>query len=570
MTRHHSRPRLRPLIAVLLVLVTAATAPAALQVEYQTIIPGYTLASGRQLAVDGAGNAYAVASHYPDGVTLAILVVKLDLSGDVLWERVIAGTDHDQAEGIAIGADGGVWLAGWTDSPDFPRTVDALQPQSGGFREAFLLRLDPADGDLAYSTLLGGEYTDMAMGLTVAGDGSLGLVGSTWSTDFPVQDAFQPEKMGFPYDTSDFFVTRLTADGRALVHSSYLGGTGDDTAAGIALAPGGDLVVVGTTDSEDFRVYGPFQAELAGYQDGVIARVAADGSGLVASTYLGGQDLERIGGVAVAADGSVVVAGSTRSPDFPVTAGAFTPQFVGEIDGCEIPFGGDYNCPDMFAVRLVPDGGAMAYGTFLGGTETDVCRALVLDAAERPVLAGYSVSPDFPQVEFSDAAIIAARLQAGGDDLDDVLALDSGRANAGHGLALGPGGDLFLTGAGPQPAELMVVRLAEDATAAPQGAAAALRMTRVAPNPFNPRTTISLRLERSGPVEVAAYDVAGRRRATLIAGHLAAGLHTLVWQGTDDAGRALASGTYLIRARRLATDAAPGPVTDVAKVQLIR
>jgi hypothetical protein len=549
MNRHHPLAR-RFLGAIMLFLLPASVALATPpEPVYQTTIGGYTLSSGRHLAVDQAGHAYAVGAFYPDGVNLAILAVKLAPDGDVLWERTLAGADHDHASGIVLGSEGDLWIAGWTDSTDFPRTDDALQPESGGFRDVFLVRLDAVTGDLAYATLLGGQYTDHGGGLAVAADGTLCLTGATWSTDFPVAGAFQPEKAGYPYDTSDLFVTRLSADGRSILWSSYLGGGGDDGRAEIALAPDGDLVVAGVTDSEDFPGAGGVQPTLAGANDLVVARIPADGSAVTAATYLGGADLEFLGGVAVAASGEVVIAGSTRSPGFPTTAESFMPQFVGEIDGCEVPFGGDHNCPDMVAVKLGAHLATLPFGTFLGGVSTDACRDLALDAQGRPLLAGYTVSPDFPGAEADGAAMLVSQLGAAGEALDYTVAIASGRANAGHGLALGSDGDLYLTGAGPQPAEMLVVRLSRSAiTPAPDTIPAAVQLAAVAPNPFNPRTTVSLTVGRAAAVEVAVHDLAGRRRAVLVRGDLDAGTHRLVWDGTDRRGRALPSGTYVIRA----------------------
>jgi flagellar hook assembly protein FlgD len=116
----------------------------------------------------------------------------------------------------------------------------------------------------------------------------------------------------------------------------------------------------------------------------------------------------------------------------------------------------------------------------------------------------------------------------------------------------------------------MVARLTEDVTAVPGGAPAAVRLMEVAPNPFNPRTTIALRLDRPGPVEVAVHDLAGRRLAVLADRHFAAGRHTLVWRGTDEAGRALPSGTYHILARSAARGLDDRATTDAAKVVLVR
>ena len=76
---------------------------------------------------------------------------------------------------------------------------------------------------------------------------------------------------------------------------------------------------------------------------------------------------------------------------------------------------------------------------------------------------------------------------------------------------------------------------------------ARLELGRNFPNPFNPKTTLRFALPTSGKVDLAVYDVQGRRVITLASGHLDAGYHEMEWLGRDDAGRSVSSGIYFSR-----------------------
>src|SRR5262249_12792395 len=141
------------------------------------------------------------------------------------------------------------------------------------------------------------------------------VTGSTQSINFPTANAFQPTNHGI----GDAFVARLSADGSALVFSTYLGGSKDDGGLGIAVDPTtGDALLTGETSSTDFPTANPLQPTNHGFADAFAARLSADGSALVYATYLGGSGND--GGLGIAVDpttGDALLTGDTRSTDFP-------------------------------------------------------------------------------------------------------------------------------------------------------------------------------------------------------------------------------------------------------------
>ena len=177
--------------------------------EYETVITGYYLASGRGIVSDSNGNAYVfartIANHQND-----IVVAKLDPEGAILWEKPITGDDHDYAEDIV----------GWTDSENFPVTPDAMNSVLV-VRDAFLMKMSPLDGTILYCTFLGGDYVDAGNGITLNSDGEIYIVGTTGSTDFPTVNAYQSEPSAPLYIYTDAFVTKLNPAGTSILYSTY-------------------------------------------------------------------------------------------------------------------------------------------------------------------------------------------------------------------------------------------------------------------------------------------------------------------------------------------------------------
>ncbi|MHC5009230.1 MAG: SBBP repeat-containing protein, partial [Planctomycetota bacterium] len=430
-----------------------------LSLVYETTVTGFYLASGQQMTVDPQGNAY-VAGRAIDAEN-DIVVVKLDAEGDLLWTTHIRGNDHDYATGVVLDDANDLYITGWTDSSDFP-IVDGIQTTLTGFRDAFVMKLASQDGAILYSTFLGGDYADEAHGITLNGAGEIYLVGSTQSSDFPTVDPIQGGPIGNPYSYSDAFITKLSADGSTILYSTYLGGAKDDRAVALELDADGNVIFAGNTDSANFPMMNPIQAAYAGEQDIFVTRLSADGSVIDYSTYLGGEDWDRVARLVLDSSGNAYVAGSTRSIAFPTTPGAFQEQFVGAILGCEVPFGADHNCDDAFVTKLTPDGSALAYSTYLGGTGTDEARDLAVDSAGRAHVVGYTVSQDFPPAGISSAAdIFVSKLGASGSELLYTHTTDSASANAGHGIAVDADDDVYFTGAINAPADVYIAKITE-------------------------------------------------------------------------------------------------------------
>jgi uncharacterized protein (TIGR03437 family) len=229
----------------------------------------------RALAVDGSGSIYlAGATTSSDFPTLNAIqnrlastlgnafATKLDPAGKTIYSTYLGGTGYDRANSLGLDARGNVVITGYSDSTDFPTTPGAFMrtvSDAPVWTNAFVAKID-ASGKLVYSTYLGGSRHDSANGCALQPDGSAIVVGATTSLDFPVSaNALQPTNAA-GIDKSSAFITRLSADGTAVIYSSYLGGSFATGANAVALDGGGNAVIVGGTDAPDFPTLNPIQS----------------------------------------------------------------------------------------------------------------------------------------------------------------------------------------------------------------------------------------------------------------------------------------------------------------------
>ena len=302
------------------------------------------------------------------------------------YASFLGGSGADTAYAIALDSQHNFYVSGETGSTDFPIS-GGVQGSNGGTNDAFVLKIKSDGSGIAYSTFLGGSLVDASQALAVDSTGSAYVTGFTSSANFPTMNALQPALAG----GQDIFVTKLSPDGASLVFSTYLGGTGLDTIAAIALDASNNVVLAGTTKSTDFPVVNALEPTLtgtAGNSDAFVAKLKADGSALIFSTYFGGTGVDGATGVAVSSTGNIWVSGGTGSTDLPVV-NALQPTFGG---------GGVTNISpgDAFLAEFKGDGSALLFSTFWGGSGQEQATTLSLDSSDNVFLVGITSSPDFP------------------------------------------------------------------------------------------------------------------------------------------------------------------------------
>lgn len=389
-------------------LFVAKLTPDGRSIVYATYLGGAAEDIGTSIAVDGSGAAYvtgrtnslnfpttpnaydATNGRFPvcaGGDCIDSFVAKLAPDGGLLFSTYLGGEHDDYGEAIAVDAAGNTYITGSTNSFGFPR-VNAFEPDKKQGSEAFVTKLNATGTDVVYSSYIGGNRGDGGFGVAVGADGSAVFVGDTFSFDFLTRDPLQAANAGAPdpLDALDAFVARVDASG-ALVFSTYLGGPGRDLARAVAIGPEGTIAIGGETLSPGFPTLGAAQAALAGDDDGFLAVVAGDGAALVASTYLGGSGEDGVASVAATADGRFVLAGSTRSIDFPTVA-----PLQAACASCIAP--GFF--ADAFVTVYDPAAARFDFSTFLGGTAAEEGAGVAVAADGAVVIAGRTFSTNFP------------------------------------------------------------------------------------------------------------------------------------------------------------------------------
>ncbi|HYJ88611.1 MAG TPA: SBBP repeat-containing protein, partial [Pyrinomonadaceae bacterium] len=296
---------------------------------YSTFIGGNVFDAAHAIALDSSNNAYVVgrttSSNFPTvnpiqatfaGGSSDVFVLKLNTAGSALvYSTFLGGSDFEAGLSVAVDSSGNAYLTGQGRSTNFP-TVNAIQATFGGGAiegDAFVTKVNAAGSALVYSTYLGGTGEDVGFEIAVDSSGSAHVAGSTFSTNFPTANALQAALSG----TSDGFVTKLNAAGSAFAYSTFLGGTGGDSANGIALDSVGTTYVALGTTSTDFPTVNPTQAASGGGTDGAVTKFNAAGSALLYSTYLGGSGSDAALAIALDSAGSMYITGRTTSTNFP-------------------------------------------------------------------------------------------------------------------------------------------------------------------------------------------------------------------------------------------------------------
>jgi len=393
--------------------------PTGSSLVYSTYLGGSGRDSNGGITVDASGNAYVTgATNSTDFPTTAdafqpifgggstfqadfrasdAFVTKLNATGSALiYSTYLGGFDDDGASGIAVDTAGNAYVAGHTGcaqtsstpttrcANNFPITPGAFDTTFTvtGAVSGFVTKLNAAGSALVYSTYMGAGVNAIALDT----DGNAYLASYFVQ---PTPGAFQT----IPGDSSfaDAGVTKLNAAGSALVYSTYLGGSGNESGSGIAVDAARNAYLTGHTSSPDFpttpgafqRTYGGSDSRPVFEGDAFVTKLNPTGSALVYSSYLGGSSEDQGLDIAVDSAGNAWVTGSTFSTNFPTTADAF------RTSASRTTSPGSW---DSYMTLLSPDGSALVYSTYMGGA---FVSAITLDAAGNAYVTG-SAPSSFP------------------------------------------------------------------------------------------------------------------------------------------------------------------------------
>lgn len=308
----------------------------------------------------------------------------------------LGGAGVDGAAEAAVDADGNIYVVG-VAAAGFP-TRSALQSTTGGGQDGFVTKLAPDGKSLVFSTFIGGDAADTATGIAIGteDDAPVAFVGGvTKSSDFPATEGSAQQID--PSDGSDFdsWIAKLETDGSDLVWATHVGGDGDDTLSSLAVNESGEAWAAGTTESGSLSFPtsgGAADVNRDGPSDGFLVRMSADGAAFGSAGFVGGDEEDSLGGLALDSDQNPVVAGRSDSPDLPGTANTAQPALAGPFG--DPPF--DFYAADAFVTRLGANGATIADTSYLGGKNSDYGAAVALDEDDNVYVTGGTVSADFP------------------------------------------------------------------------------------------------------------------------------------------------------------------------------
>ncbi len=304
---------------------------------------------------------------------------ELVIDPSLSYSTYLGGTAEDDAYAIAIDGSGNAYVTGQTKSTNFPTVTGAYHATNSGSFDIFVSKIAANGSSLVYSTYIGGSGDDSGNAIAVDGSGNAFVAGGTTSsTNFPTTGAFQAT---FGGGSVDAFVLELASSGGSLIFSTYLGGTGDDVANGVAVDTTG-VYVVGSA-STNFPLQGAFQGTLNGSSNAFVTKLNTSGSSLAYSTYLGGPN-DFAAAVAVNSSNAYVT-GATSTPTFPKTNGVVQPS-CGSNGTC------DGGLQDAFVTVFNSSGAALVYSTFLGGEGKDQGLGIAVDSSGDAYVTGLTQS----------------------------------------------------------------------------------------------------------------------------------------------------------------------------------
>lgn len=312
----------------------------------------------------------------------------------------------------------------------------------GNYDRSKILTIDPSINlsNLAYSTFLGGSEDEQSNDIEVDRAGNAYVTGQTSSSSFPVKPGSFDTSRNGPIDV---FVTKINANGSDLIYSTFIGGSGGDIANGLAFDSSGNVYITGRTNSPNYpTTAGAFDTVLySGSSDAFVTKLNESGSGLIYSTFAGGQNFDSGNGIVVDTSGNAYVTGQTEDAaiDFPVFTGSFD---IGHNGGT-----------DAFAIKFNASGSGVLYSTFLGGSGDDIGNSIAIDSSGNVYITGVTPGNAFPTTAGAfdstpngDNDIFVTKLNAGGSALPYSTLLGGGNRDVGNDIAVDSSGSAYITG----------------------------------------------------------------------------------------------------------------------------
>jgi len=434
--------------------------PALNNLAFSSFLGGGGSDSGRDIAVDGAGNVFVIGTTSSDlfpttsGVFDTtynggsdIFVSKMTPDGaNVIFSTYIGGDDTEEVASMAIDASGSIFVVGDSRSVNYPTTAGAYDAVlTGGTLDVVVSKLNATGNQLIYSTFIGDIGYELGLGIAVDSTGNALVTGYTNGNYPTTPGAYSTTYNGGSFDG---FVSKLNPSGSALVYSTFLGGSNSDFSRAISIDNFGNAIATGSTQSGPDgngigsfpTTVGAFDATYNGGSDAFVTKINPTGNALVFSGFLGGSGYDN--GFAIALDtlGNIYATGNTASVDFPVTLGTY-----------DNTYGGSGNF-DIFVTKMSPAGNTLSYSTYLGGNGTEDGNDIAVDSFGAAYVTGLGgdtfpiTANAFDPVVSGGWDAIVSKLNPAGSGLTYSTFLGGSQGDTGRGIALDAANNVYVTG----------------------------------------------------------------------------------------------------------------------------
>jgi len=319
---------------------------------------------------------------------LSLLLASTFIGGKGFGGGFIGGNGDELGHGIALDRDGNVYIAGYTESPDYPVTPGSFDESYNGGRDIYITKLDANLTTVLASTFLGGTgdegYQWPRIDIAINEKGDVYVAGITHSVDFPVSDSAYDKSFNGGLLSGDAFIVKLDGTLTRLLASTYIGGKDDEWRVALTTDSENHVYICGETASSDFPTTSKaYDQTFNVIKDIFISKFSDDLSELQASTIFGGSKLDEALAMAFSENGTVYITGYTESTDFPTTAEAFNRKWNG-------------GNRDAYIAEFNNDLSELIASTLLGGSQSEMSRGLAIDKRGDVFVTGITLSPDFP------------------------------------------------------------------------------------------------------------------------------------------------------------------------------
>jgi hypothetical protein len=283
------------------------------------------------------------------------LIVKFDLTGNLVWATYYGGSDHDFIAEMALDSYGDILMTGHTRSTNNIATDNTFLP---GYENTFVAKFS-STGLHLWGTYYGGSF-DEGWGIDLDNENNIYVSGITSSTSgISTLGAHQPTLSG----GRDAFLAKFDPNGQ-LLWGTYYGGVNDDKSTGLRVNLDEDILIIGNTSSSGgISTSGSYQPLMGSIDDAFLSKFSPSGS-LVWGTYVGGEGVDYLYGLRLIPGGKMMIVGMSESINNVISPNAFQNAPSGEYDALLMQFNPN---------------GQFEWGSYLGGTLTDFANDVAID-----------------------------------------------------------------------------------------------------------------------------------------------------------------------------------------------